>query len=206
MGEDIHTKAYIKSKVGNAAGKYVSAMSVMPSFVTSRSEDFCDLFNYRSAAVFSLFGSTKGEWAKIPQLNAGLPDWMMQDCPTDVAYLKMPTKNYYGFTWITLGDMKNALAEYRDALSDIRKYFKKFEDNEAYEPLRELLDGIGNGGSIGSDGKSYVVSWKSNAEQISEKLQLLYDQIVGLIDKYGTKEYRKLFDIEDAVFIYWFDS
>lgn len=201
MGEDIHTKMYIKSKVGNSAGRYVSAMSVMPSFVTSRSEDFCDLFNYRSADVFSLFGSTKGEWAKIPQLNSGFPDWLMQDCPTDAAYLKMPSKNYYGFNWITLRDLKTALIEYRDALTDIRKYYKKFEEPEAYEPLKQLLDG-----NVGSDGKSFIYSWRSTAEQISEKLELLYKQVAELSEKYGTEEYRALFDIEDTVFIYWFDS
>ena len=63
--------------------------------IANKTEDFCDVFNYRSKAVFSLFGSTQGEWAKIPQLNDGFPDWLMQDCPTDAAFLKMPCKKYW---------------------------------------------------------------------------------------------------------------
>ena len=203
MGEDIHTKAYIKSKVGSAAGRYVSAMTVMPTFIANKTEDFCDVFNYRSKAVFSLFGSTQGEWAKIPQLNDGFPDWLMQDCPTDAAFLKMPCKNYYGFTWIKLSDLKLALIEYRDALSDIRKYYSKFEDEAAYEPLKELLDGVG--GSIGSQGKDFIRNWNETAEGISEKLASLYKHVLSLEEKYGTPDYKALFDIEDTVFIYWFD-
>ena len=202
MAEDMHVKVFVKSKVGRDAGRYVNAMSVMATFSTSVSpdnDDFKDPFNYSSQDVFAVFGSPNGQWAKLKCLKPGFPDWLMAEHPTEAARLKMKSKNYYGFSWATLSELKSAISDYSNSLRDIREYYKKYEDPDAFKPLNDIISRDGCKGPFFSQ-------WNSTARDIQEKLSEVYNNLCGIEKHYSTPEFRELIDVEDTVFIYWFDS
>lgn len=152
MGEDIHNKAYAKSKV---VGRYVqsSELTVDQSFEDSM---FLDLVPIRSYKLFSCFGSHRADYKTLGCLHDGMPDFIKEQFPTEHANLVDNNWNHYGFCWATVGELKTSIKEYIEKLKDPMLYYDSEDDD--YE--RETLSDI-------EENKECRQEWQDDADALS---------------------------------------
>jgi len=112
MGEDIHSKILIHSKVEK---KYIDGLSLTtcPDY-----SYFKPLYDGRNYDLFSVFGSRRSDFPELSHGNYGIPEF----CPkTYKAYLK--DSHYYGYVWWKIGDFKRALSKYIKMMQDPAKFY-----------------------------------------------------------------------------------
>ena len=202
MGEDIHMKWYIKSKVGSKAGKYVSAMEVMSNFDTSDKYDFGNLFDFRSYDFFSMLGSRRSDWREFKYLNQGFPEWFATEFPTERAMLKMKGNNYYSFSWITFNDFVVALKDRMRQLSDVKTYYSEAPDADSYSrDLLELLDRDPNS----DEAQNFVRRFNEESKNLIEICKETLKRLAQINEYYSDEEFQSIFDINETVILFWFD-
>lgn len=200
MGEDIHCKLYIKSKVGDKAGKYVSAMEVLPTFDTADDSDFKNLFDFRSYDFFSMLGSSRSNWRMLDGIHDGFPEWHAADFPTENAMLKLKGTNYYRFGWTTFRELNLALKDRMRQLSDVHTYYSEDPDKDTAQSILEIVDDDNS-----SESKNFVKQFNRDASSLSSLCAEILEQMSKIYDTYNDEEWRALFDVDDTVVLFWFD-
>ena len=201
MGEDMHCKWYIKSKVGEKAGKYISAMEVMPTFDTSESNDFQDVFSFRSYPFFSMMGSSRSDWRMLENVNEGFPEWHAVEFPTENAMLKLKCHNYYRYGWMTFKDFRKALQDRIVELGDVNLYYRNDPSVDISEPILDLLQNY----SKSDEAKSFVKNFDEEAGHLIDICKEIIEKLDKIAENYGDQDFRPLFDIEDSIMLFWFD-
>ena len=120
MGEDIHCKTLVYSKVEK---KYIDGLSLStcPEY-----SPFRPLYQGRNYDLFSIFGSRRSDYPELQHGEYGLPDFVPQ---TYKQYLE--DTSYYGYVWWRLPKFKKALDEYQEMLSDPEKFYEA-QDIDCY--------------------------------------------------------------------------
>lgn len=113
MGEDIHFRAYLKRRKD---GRYVNAHEICEW--DSSDSVFAEPFHGRNYDVFSLFGSSRGNYHILPSAKFGLPDFLVGQDLDD--YCK--ECGFYGFVWFNVMDLERDLADFVEKLRDPVKY------------------------------------------------------------------------------------
>ena len=191
MGEDIHNKAYAKSKV---VDKYVqsSELIVDQSFSDSM---FRDLVPGRSYKLFSCFGSRRADFKTLGCLHDGIPDFVKEQFPTEYANVTDKGWNHYGFCWATIRELKVSIKTYIEKLKDPMLYYDNCEDDE-YE--RDIYADI-------EENKESREAWQEDANVLSDQLiEILktLDEMKHLHDEF---EMDKLIDFDETIYLFWFD-
>lgn len=188
MGEDIHQKNFIKSKITK---KYTSWTDV--DFGIEGNEMFPVLMDYRSYVVFSVFGSSRGDFYPMSDSEIYLSD-LKDDMPTEYALHQQHGLNWYRYSIFTFKDLREKIKKYIWKLKNPLRYFPKDTD--------EYLDA--------KDGtfKKYHPCWKEDSECVSSALSEMLVKLDKAEKFYN--EYKDvvgpLFDINESLYMFWFDS
>lgn len=191
MGEDIHCKAYVKSKIVN---RYVqsSELIVDQSFEDST---FLDLVPLRSYKLFSCFGSHRADYKMLSCLHDGMPVFIKELFPTEYANLIDNDWNFYGFCWTTIRELKSSIKEYIEKLKDPALYYDGEDDDYERESLSDI-----------EENKEYREAWKEDADVLTVQLTEILHKIDSMTELYQEYGMEKLFDIDDVVYMFWFDN
>ena len=197
MGEDIHQRIYLKHR---KTGKYVNAHAVCDWCPTEGSL-FEELVPGRDYNLFSLFGSSRGEYSPLDGAKYGMPDFL---CGT-VFDEYCISSGYYGFIWFKLPDFQKSIKEYIETLKDPLKYLDKSTD--AYADWTELMSCVSSGRKGGyEEFIKYYKKWLDYHKNILNSLDRInetLDRFIKIHDWCGS--YSKLFDINETVFLFFFD-
>jgi len=132
MGEDIHFKSAVYSKVEN---KYMTPCQACGDDSYSIIKP---LFDGRSYDFFSIFGSHRGNYPEMQGLNYGIPDEIRKDMPTFAKYLD--DSSFYGYCWITKANLEIELKAYIDKLKNPGMFLVDDEVDESIFTLPEWKD------------------------------------------------------------------
>ena len=180
MGEDIHIKTLVYSKVEK---KYIDALSLTTS---PQYSEFKSFFEGRYYDLFSLFGSHRSDYKELNRANYGIPDFLND---TYKAYLE--DMSYYGFKWFYIDDLMKSVSEYIEKLKDPLKYFT--EDDYQFEAVQS--------------GEFMVDLWKHEVDPLIITLQKIQQRLKRIRDV--TESYKwlsNLIDSSKTVFLIYFDS
>lgn len=203
MAEDIHCKFYIKSKVGKKKDNYVSAMEIMSTFDTDESSDeFTSLFNFRCYDFFSMLGSRRSDWRLFKNINDGLPDWFEKRFPTEYKMLFLRIHNYYRFGWTTFGQFREALVDRIRQLSDIKTYYAEDPDEDIREDAKDFFRKAKKSPKL----KNTAKMLQDDADGIKAICTEILQKMDKIKDGYSDEEWRKVFDVDDTVILFWFDN
>ena len=124
MGEDIHAKTLIYSKIEK---KYIDGLSLTtcPEY-----SSFGPIYEGRNYDLFSVFGSQRSDYPDLDKASYGIPDFLPE---TYKAYLK--EQDYYGFIWWKIDDFKTAIEEYLHRMQDPKKFYA--EDDWRLEQIED---------------------------------------------------------------------
>lgn len=212
MSEDIHFRMYLKRK----GGGYVNAHEVCEW--NPEHTAFSEPFEGRNYDVFSLFGSARGNYELLPSARFGLPDFLKgsdldrycREC------------GFYGFVWFNVIELKNDLQGLIDRLHDPLKYFDP--DSDEYAAWKDLrAPGNKTEKQMEKLHRGYS-EWYDEHTPMLMKAYELHEKIQRFVDMYCPAEekedevherprrfdpqspYAKLFDMEETVFLFFFDS
>jgi len=102
--------------------------------------------------------------------------------------------SYYGFVWFTYPELVKALTEYVEMLKDPKKYFAEDDDQWVeimQAPKEERL--------------AMIKSWSESATGLIKYLEEMLSSLKG-IEYYREDGYGKIIDIDETVFLFWFDN
>lgn len=189
MGEDIHNKAYAKSKV---VGKYVqsSELIVDQSFDDSV---FRDLVPGRSYKLFSCFGSHRADFKMLDCLHDGIPDFVKEQFPTEYANITDKGWNHYGFCWATVKALRESIKQYIEKLKDPLLYFDDKDDPEREFYADPEVD------------KECREAWQEDADVLSSQLAAIIKTIDSMKDLYEEFKLDALVDFDETIYLFWFD-
>ena len=145
---------------------------------------FGPVYEGRNYNLFSLFGSSRSDLPELKYGNFGIPDFLPI---TYAAYLK--DRDYYGYVWWMLPDLKNALTEYLDLLRSPLEFYKARDFDFVVEEIEA--------GEF--DVREYDEEYTHIARSLKDILKQIYD-----IENYAD-EYSPFIDIEKTVFLFYFD-
>jgi len=192
MGEDLHQRVYVKSK---KTGNYVNAHDIC-SWDCEYSL-FKELVKGRNYDVFSLFGSRRSDYEELPYSNYGMPDFLKGSLFDD--YCR--ECGYYGFVWFKLPELKKAVAEYSERLKDPLRYLDP--DSDEYADWKDFLSERRSESHSAEFMEKYG-EWLSTHRNVLDRLaEMSHDLEQYDGDRYET--YDKLIDIDETVFLFFFD-
>ena len=110
MGEDIHSRIYLKRRLD---GKYVNAHEVCEW--NPEGSLFDELVSGRNYDLFSLFGSGRGNYKPLDGAEYGIPEFLVG---TDFdEYCK--DCGFYGFVWFKVSVLEKSLKDFIERLLDL---------------------------------------------------------------------------------------
>lgn len=194
MGEDIHHKVYLYSKVEK---KYIDALQLKEHTTVGFEYMFPTIWEGRNYDIFSIIaGSGRSSYDILPSANFGFPDFF--EGTTINEYLKRFKGSYYGYVWYYITDMHRDILKYMLRLYDPLVYY----ENEQYE----------------------FDSFKSNEEDrrywVEETMPIIHllNEIDMSLEKYfrlkvdddsgyfGGKNVNDLIDIDKTIVLFWLDN
>lgn len=198
MGEDIHQLTYLKHR---KTGKYINAHEVC-DWCPSEGSLFEEIVPCRNYNLFSLFGSNRGEYAPLADAEYGMPEFL---CDTVFDEYCM-NACYYGFTWFKLPKFSKSVKEYIKTLKDPLKYLD--EDTDEHADWVDLISYVKAGKEDWYEKftKSYEewLDYHKNILSDLKRIDETLDRFVKIDDWCGT--YNKIFDINETVFLFFFDN
>lgn len=214
MGEDIHFRAYLKRRQD---GKYVNAHEVCEW--NPDNTPFEAPFSGRNYDVFSLFGSGRGNYAPLPEAQYGMPEFLVG---TDFdKYCK--DCGFYGFVWFKAPVLEKSLGDFIERLLDPLKYLD--EDTDEYLDWKELRSpGIKTAKQMQKLHDMYM-AWYDEHSTMLGMANELYGNVKHFTSRYCPSEqecdphcdpppgryyenspHNKLFDMQETIFLFFFDS
>lgn len=191
MGEDIHQKTYVKSKI---AGKYISSAELAYS-QNSEHSAFQELIPDRFYNLYSCFGSRRADWKELGNIHYGMPDWFTETFPTESRMHDRMGSSWYGHCWFTHSELKSALAEYIEKLKSPDRYFDSEDDDIELEQLNDP-----------ETSDAFVKSWLEDAELLAQYMQKILDRLSEADSLAAEDGMSDIFDADDIVYMFWFDS
>ena len=211
MGEDIHFRMYLKRK---SDGKYVNAHEVCEW--NPRGTSFAEPFEGRNYDVFSLFGSGRGNYEPLPSINYGMPDFL-QGGDFD-SYCK--ACGFYGFVWFNVLELERDLEDFVQKLKDPCLFLDDSYDEYAeWKALR--APGRKTADEMRRLNESYAAWYDYHGVMIgmTETLLMNVKHFTHLYCQEQVKDhdaseparisdspYGKAFDMDETVFLFFFDS
>lgn len=187
MGEDIHNKAYAKSKV---TGKYVQSAELIINQSFSDSV-FRDLVPIRSYKLFSCFGSRRADFKMLGCLHDGIPDFVKEQFPTEYANITDKGWNHYGFCWATVKELKASIKTYIEKLKDPMLYYDDEYEHDIYADIEE--------------NKEAREAWKEDADVVADQLAAILSTLDAMKSLHDEFEMDKLIDFDETIYMFWFD-
>lgn len=211
MGEDIHFRCYVRSK---KTGGYINAHDICswnPEYSI-----FKELVEGRNYDLFSLFGSRRGNYGELPGGHYGLPDFVKGTVFDD--YCR--ERGYYGFVWFKLPELAAAVKEYADRLKNPFEYYKDDDDrlaewtdiaacafpSPAVDPVVVCRDRPPDTTGLVRFMTAYR-EWLDEHRNILDRLAEITDRLEQYtsVNDYDCT-YSKLVDIDETVFLFFFDN
>ena len=200
---------YLKRKKD---GKYVNAHEVCEW--NPEGSSFSEPFSGRNYDVFSLFGSGRGNYEPLPGAKYGMPDFLVG---TDFdEYCK--NCGFYGFVWFNVRDLEHSLGEFISRLQDPLKYFP--EDSDEYLDWKELRSSGNKTEKQMRQLHSMYTAWYDEHSTMLYMANELYGKVRHFTSLYCPSQeqldnnpgyYRdsthgKMFDMEETIFLFFFDN
>ena len=157
--------------------------------------------------MFSLFGSGRGDYEILPSAKYGMPEFLKN---TDFdEYCK--AAGFYGFVWFTIPELARDIEDFIARLSDPLKYLEK--DSEACADWKELLGpGKKTAKQMETLRKMYAEWFDEHGPMLMHVNELccnikhftsIYRPAQQTVSPYSV--YCKMFDMEQTVFLFFFD-
>lgn len=211
MGEDIHFRMYLKRRVD---GKYVNAHEICEW--NPEGTSFDAPFEGRNYDVFSLFGSGRGNYSVLPSAKFGMPEFL---AGSDFdRYCK--TCGFYGFVWFNVLDLEKDLDDFVKKIKNPIEFLDENLD-EYYEWKTILSPGKKTASQMTRLQAMYSEWYDCHGAILCHAENLLmnvkhftYVHCPGACAKKGqsqqagfeTSSYNKAFDMDETVFLFFFDS
>ena len=198
MGEDIHFRAFVKSK---KTGNYINAHDICPW--NPEYSTFNELVGGRNYDVFSLFGSRRSDYRQLDYANYGIPDFLKGSVFDDYCL----ESGYYGFIWFKLPDLTKAVHEYFEMLRDPLRYLDQEYDSEEFEYWTDIKNGI----SASAEGYQKFLhaycKWLKTHANVLNWLELTKSKLAEypVLDTDGSV-YQKLIEPDETILMFFFDS
>ena len=114
----------------------------------------------------------------------------------------MKGNNYYSFSWITFNDFVVALKDRMRQLSDVKTYYSEAPDADSYSrDLFELLDRDPNS----DEAQNFVRRFNEESKNLIEICKETLTRLAQINEYYSDEEFQSIFDINEAVILFWFD-
>ena len=190
MGCDIHVKLFFWSKLTNS---YITPYEICEYGISDSFQ--LETMTDRYYDFFGLFGNTtRSNYPELSRLNHGIPEGLSANFKALADY---GMKNYcwYGWTWITMTDLRKSLKEYIEKLKNPALFF--IPDSEEWQDIKE--------------GIFKIEEWKSNQTSLISYLtgilQSLNELVSGKYDDDTDYQFtNSICDIEKSIFVIWFDN
>lgn len=194
MGEDIHHKVYLYSKVEK---KYIDALQLKEHTTVGFEYMFPTIWEGRNYDIFSIIaGSSRSCYDILPSANFGLPGFF--EGTTINEYLKRFKGSYYGYVWYYITDMYKDISKYMLRLYDPFVYY----ENEQCE-----FDSFKNNVE---DRKYWVVETMPLIHLLNE-INLNLEKYFRLKEEdetgyFNGKDVGDLVDIDKTIVLFWLDN
>lgn len=211
MGEDIHFRMFLKRR---RDGKYVNAHEVCEW--NPEGSSFDELVSGRNYDLFSLFGSGRGNYKPLAGAGYGMPEFL---AGTDFEeYCK--NCGFYGFVWFKARDLERAVGEYLERLRDPLKYLD--EDEGEYLDWKKLRSPGSKTAKQMQRLHDMYAAWYDEHSAMLWSINELYNKIRHFTYRFcSTQEqdqehsphtqcrerspYSRIFDMDETVFLFFFD-
>ena len=215
MGEDIHFRMYLKRR---RDGKYVNAHEVCEW--NPEGSSFDELVSGRNYNLFSLFGSGRGNYKPLPDAEYGMPEFLVG---TDFdEYCK--DCGFYGFVWFRAPVLEKSLRDFIERLLDPLKYLD--EDTDEYLDWKELRSAGNKTAKQMQKLHDMYTAWYDEHSTMLDMANKLYMNVKHFVSIYCPSEqecdpycdpapnyryyenslYNKMFDMQETVFLFFFDN
>ena len=215
MGEDIHFRMYLKRR---RDGKYVNAHEVCEW--NPKGSVFDEFVSGRNYDVFSLFGSGRGNYKPLPNAEYGMPEFLVG---TDFdEYCK--DCGFYGFVWFKAPVLEKSLRGFIERLLDPLKYLD--EDTDEYLDWKELRSAGNKTAKQMQKLHDMYTAWYDEHFMMLSVANKLHMNIKHFVSIYCPSEqecdpycdpapnyryyenslYNKMFDMQETVFLFFFDN
>ena len=213
MGEDIHFRMYLKRR---RDGKYVNAHEVCEW--NPEGSSFDELVSGRNYNLFSLFGSGRGNYKPLPDAEYGMPEFLVG---TDFdEYCK--DCGFYGFVWFKAPVLEKSLRDFIERLLDPLKYLD--EDTDEYLDWKELRKPGNKTAKQMQKLHDMYTAWYDEHSMMFSMANELYMNVKHFVSIYCPSEqecdpycephhryyenspYNKMFDMQETVFLFFFDN
>ena len=193
MGEDISQRIYLKQK----GGGYVGAHEICPW--NPEDSSFDELIRGRNYDLFSLFGSSRGNYRELGYGHYGMPEFAKG---TLLEKFCMETCRY-GFVWYRLPDLRKAVSERLGEIGRPWDYLD--EDSEDRTDWEELLSGAGTREGAVKFAEKYR-GWLDEHRNVISALEDMKDTLGRFSSLADHKWLANLIDVEESVFLFFFDN
>lgn len=192
MGEDIHNKIYLYSKVEK---KYIDALQLHEHSPFDFEDMFPPIFSDRCYDVFKILcGSIRSDMMELKCGTDGIPKFL--EGTTFKKYLDIIGNDFYMFKYYKFNELRRGLKEYVKWMNDPVLYYEQMEDSE------DDIDLLKNN-------EDYLKEVKEDFEGISYVLNEIVENIDIYLGYRKTKDedlngkLKDIIDFNKSIVLFW---